>query len=173
MGVVQHLANERVDGVRHARPRVHPPEAEQRVRAHLRRFTGLGHQALAEAHHDGVVLGQVAGQVPQALAHDVGGDGVGGLLHLVVGLLVLALAGAEVAEELGAERGGGGGHGEAAGDAARGEGVRGDGLGLRALHLDVVEPEVKPQQHGAGVEGPLRDEVPLVRFVHGDLPRGA
>src|SRR5207244_3593739 len=45
---------------------------------------------------------------------------------------------------------------------ARTEGDGGDGTGLRAPDLDVFEPEARAQQHGAGVEGPLRDEVALV-----------
>ena len=53
------------------------------------------------------------------------------------------------------------------GRAARGEGDRGDRPVLRPLDLDVLEPEVKAQKNGTGVEGPLGDQVPLVEGVHG------
>ena len=44
------------------------------------------------------------------------------------------------------------------------------GSGLRALDLHVLEPEVEAQQHRAGVEGPLGDEVALVDVGHADVP---
>ena len=171
--LVEQPAHAPVHDARHLGPRVDAAEAEQRVRAHLRRLARLRHEPLAERDHDGVVLGQRAGEVPEPLAHHVGADGVGGLLHLVVGRLVLAGALAEAAEEPRAERGRRGGHREAAGDAARREGVGRDRLRLRALDLHVLEPEVEAQEHGPGVEGPLGDEVRACRGLARDSPEGA
>jgi len=51
-------------------------------------------------------------------------------------------------------------------DRERRERVRGDGLGLRALDLDVLQPEVEAQQDGPRVEGPLGDEVSLGGVRH-------
>ena len=170
--LVEQAPDAAIDQARNLGPGVDAAEPEQRIGAHLRRLARLGHQALAQGDHDAVVLGQRARQVPEALAHHVGADGVGRLLHLVVGLLVLACAAAEPAEQARAERGGGRGHREAAGDAARRERVRRHRLRLRAIDLHVLQPEMEPQQHGAGVERPLCHEVALVGVVQGGLPAG-
>ena len=168
--LVEEAAHPAVHGAGHLGAGVDAAEAEQRVGAHLRRLAGLGHEPLAEGDHDGVVLRQRAGQVPEPLAHDVGADGVGGLLDLVVAVLVLARPLAEAAEELGAERGGGRRHGQAAGDAARREAVGGDRIALGPLDLHVLEPEVEAEEDGPGVEGPLGDHVALLVVGHGLTP---
>ena len=77
-------------------------------------------------------------------------------------------AAAVVTEEARPEGGRGGRDREAPPDAARRERVRGDGVLLRPLNLDVLEPEVEPEQHGAGVERPLCDGVALLDVGHGE-----
>ena len=163
-----HLA---VEPAGHRRPGVDAAEAELRVGAHLRGLAGLGHQPLADADHDGVVLGELARQVPQALAHGIGRDGVGLLLGLVEPGLVETLAGAVAAEQARAQRRHGTGDGEQPLHAALHErDVAGELLRRFAAHpgdLDVLEPEVEAAEDGAGVKGPLGDQVPglLVRSV--------
>ncbi len=92
---------------------------------------------------------------------------------LVVGDLVPARPFAEPAEQARAQGGGRGGHRQAPRDAARHEGMIGDGPFLRPLHLDVLEPQVKAKQHRAGVECPLGDQVAFVDVGHGhNVPDG-
>ena len=169
-GLVQQAAHAPVHHVRHLGAGVDAAVPEQRVRAHLRRLARLRHESLAEADHDRVVLGQRAGEVPEALAHDVGADRVGGLLRLVQRALVLARTFPEAAEQLRAERGRGGGDGEAARDRPGREGVGRHGVRLRALDAHVLEPQVEPAEHRPRVECPLRDVVPLLVTVHGVPP---
>jgi hypothetical protein len=164
--LVEQAPHAAVHDAGHLRARVDAPEAEERVRAHLGGLAGLRHEPLAERHHDGVVLGERAGEVPEPLAHHVRADGVGGLLHLVVGRLVLAGAAPEPAEEPGAERGRRGGHRQAAADAAGREREVRDRLRLRPLDLDVLEPQVEAEEDGTGVERPLGDDVPLFDARH-------
>ncbi len=165
--LVEEPPHHAVDGARHLGPCVDATEPQQRVRAHLRRLAGLRHQAFAEAHHDGVVLGQLAREVPEAFAHHVGRDRVGGLLHLVEDVLVDADARAELSEEPRAQGRRGRRHRQTARRRAWREAVRRDGLLLCALDLDVFEPEVKPAQHRSGVEGPLRHQIPPREVIHG------
>jgi len=93
--------------------------------------------------------------------------GVGGLLDLVDGGLVLAGPHAELTEEASAECRRGRRHGQAARNAARRERVRGDGLRLRALDVNVFKPEVEAQHHRAGVECPLGTRFRLALAVIG------
>ncbi len=152
--IVEQAADRGVDDARDLGAGVDAAEAEQRVGAHLGRLAGLGHQAFAEANHDRVVLGERPRQVPEALAHHVGGDGVGGLLDLVVALLVepspspnrpkRRVPSAVVAAVSAKQR-------------AMPRGVnawRRDRLGLGALDLDVLEPEVEAQRAPGGCRRP-------------------
>ena len=168
--LIQKPSHPAVDDSRDLGPGVDAPEAEQRIRPHLRSLPRFRHQPLAERDHDRVVLRKRPREVPESFAHHVSADGVGSLLDLVVLLLVLPLGPAEVAEQARAEGRCGRGHGETARDAAWDERARRDRLTLRALDLHVLQPEVKPQQHRPGVERPLRDQIPLLRLVHPSSP---
>ena len=81
--IVQQPDDPLVQPLGHLGTGIDAAEAQLRVGAHLGRLAGLGHQALAQGDHDGMVFRQLAGQVPEAFAHDIGGDGVGVLLDLV------------------------------------------------------------------------------------------
>ena len=74
-------------------------ETELRVRAHLRGLSPLGHQPLPYADHDRMVLGKLPGEVPEALAHGVGGNRVGLFLGLVETGLIESLTGPISTEE--------------------------------------------------------------------------
>ncbi len=170
--VVEHAHHPLVQPARHLGARVDAAEAELRVGAHLGGLARLGHEALAHADHDGVIFGELAGQVPEALAQRVGRDRVGVLLDLVEAGLVQLGALAKAPEELGAERRHRGAHGQEALHAAVEEGdLPGEFLGRFAAEptdLHVVEPQMEPAQDGPGVERPLGDEILLVLhyFVH-------
>ena len=167
-----HLA---VEPARHGRAGVDAAEAELGVGAHFRGLPGLGHQSLADADHDGMVFGKLARQVPQALAHGIGRDGVGLLLGTVEPGLVESLAGAVAAEQAGAQCRYGTGDGEKPLHASFHErDLPGELLGRLAAHpgdLNVLEPDMEAPQDGAGIESPLGDQVPglLGMRSHGHL----
>jgi hypothetical protein len=156
VGVVEQADDAPVEPAGHLGPRVHAPETDLRVRPHLRRLAPLRHQPLAEAHHDGVVLGQLARQVPETLAHRVGRDGVGILLDLVHAGPVEVGAGPEVGEDLRPERRHGAGHREQPLHPAVHErhfvGELGRRLAAAPLNVDILEPEVEPAEDGTCVE---------------------
>ncbi len=147
-------------------PRVDPAEADLGIRAHLGRLARLRHQAFAEAHHDRVVLGELTREVPEALAHRVGRDGVRVLLHLVEGRLVEVRARAWLAEHLRAERRDRAHHREQALHATVQERQLAREFPRRfapdPLDLHVVQPQVEAAEDRARVERPLRDDVLLV-----------
>ena len=115
--VIEEPIDASVDEARHFRSGVNASEAEERIRSHLRSLAGFRHQSFAKADHDGVIFRKSSGQVPQALAHHVGADGISRFLDLVVCGLFLAGPGPELAEETRPERGRSGSHGQTARDA--------------------------------------------------------
>ncbi len=168
VGVVQQAMDARVDELCDLGAGVDAPEAEQRVGAHLRRLAGLGHQALAQADHDGVVLGKPAREVPERLAHHVGRDRVGVLLDLVQGLLVGPPALSEAREEARAQGRDGRRRRQAPADAGGDERMVVEalvGTAAEPFHLHVLEPQVEAQQQWTRVEGPLGDQVLLRRWA--------
>ena len=72
----------------HLRTGIHASKTQLRVGAHLGCFPTLGHQALSQTDHDGVVLGQFPGEIPEGFTHGVSGYGVGIFLHLIEAGLV-------------------------------------------------------------------------------------
>ena len=174
--IVQHPDDLLVQPLGHFRPGIDAAESQLRVGAHFGRLAGLGHQALAQADHDGVVFRHLAGQVPEALAHDVGGYGIGVLFDLVDPALVQFGAFAEAAEKPGAQRGQGAGHGELPFHGPAQEGKMG---GEFPLHLasnpgdfDVFQPDMEPSQDGFRVVSPLSDAVlaVLTDGIHASPP---
>ncbi len=141
--VVDQAVDAAVEEPRDLGPRVDPAEAEQRVGAHLRRFSGLRHQTLTERDHHGVVFGQAAGEIPESLGQGVGRNGVGVLLDPVDAGLVEPCAFAPATEESGAEGGDRGGHHEGAFERAADERQVPAFRGVDELDLHVLQPQVE------------------------------
>ncbi len=132
-------------------------ETELRIGPHLGGLASFGHEAFAQADHDGVILGKVAGEIPKAFRHGVSRDSVGVFFDDVEAGFVEVFTVSKATEKLRAQGGDGLSHGQHAFHLPPDEGhFRWSSRGVfGVVGLDIFEPEVESSKDRAGIEGPL------------------